>query len=65
MMTHVDDVARAIHRALTVRHRGFELVHIATDNPGRITSIRRARKVLGFHPRYRMESDSFKVLPDK
>ncbi len=55
MATHVDDVARSIHRALKVRHRGFELFHIAAENSGRITSIRRSQKELGFHPQHRID----------
>ena len=56
MGTHVDDVARAIHLALTVPHNGYEVLHIAADNPKRPTEIARARQVLGFRPRYRVEA---------
>ncbi len=55
MATHVDDVARSIHRALRIHHRGFELIHVAADSPGRVTSIRRARKILGFQPKHRID----------
>lgn len=54
MSTHVDDVAHAIHLALTVPHTGYEVLHIAADNPGQITEIQRAKEVLGFSPRYRV-----------
>ncbi|MBI4028310.1 MAG: NAD(P)-dependent oxidoreductase [Verrucomicrobia bacterium] len=55
MTTHVEDVARAIRLALTAKVSGFTLIHVASDNPGRITSIARARKLLGFHPQHRFE----------
>jgi len=55
MTTHVDDVARAIHLALTAPNIGFELLHIAADNTGRVTEIARAKEVLGFWPAHRLD----------
>lgn len=55
MVTHVEDVARAIHLSLTVPIVRYEVIHIASDNKYRVTSIERARRVLGFWPKYRLD----------
>ncbi len=55
MATHVNDVAHAVHLALTVPNLRYEVLHIAADNVGRVTSIDRAREVLGFWPRYSLD----------
>jgi len=55
MATHVEDVAHAIHLALTVPDIRYEVLHIASDNKGRVTSIDRAKKVLGFWPKYKLD----------
>ena len=56
MSTHVADVARAIHLSLTKSLKGYQLIHIASDNKGRITKIDRAKELLGFTPEYRLDS---------
>lgn len=55
MATHVEDIARAIHLSLTVPGLSFEILHIASDNPGRVTSIQKAKDLLGFWPRYQLK----------
>lgn len=55
MATHVSDVARAIHRALTVPDLKFEILNIAANNPGRLSNIQRAAQVLGFTPQWRLK----------
>jgi uronate dehydrogenase len=54
MATHISDVARAIHLALTVPNLHWEIIHIAADNKDRLTTIRKAKDVLGFWPRMKL-----------
>lgn len=54
MATHVEDVAHAIHLALTVPNVRYEVLHVASDNQGSVTSIDRAKQVLGFWPKHRL-----------
>lgn len=56
MATRLEDVARAIHLALTKPDIRYETIHIAADNPGRVTEIQRAKDVLGFTAEYRLRS---------
>ena|ERR1051326_278986 len=55
MATHVEDVARAIHLSLTAPNVRYEVIHIASDNKCRVTSIHRAKRMLGFWPKHRLE----------
>jgi nucleoside-diphosphate-sugar epimerase len=55
MATHVADVARAIHLTLTVPDLRFEIIHVAADNRGRLTDIQKAKELLGFWPKRRLE----------
>lgn len=55
MSTHVEDIARAIHLSLTVPGLAFEIFHIAADNDGRVTSIQKAKDILGFWPRHQLK----------
>jgi nucleoside-diphosphate-sugar epimerase len=55
LRTHVDDVARAIRLAVEAESTGYELVHIAGANNDRVTSIERARQILGFEPEHRID----------
>jgi uronate dehydrogenase len=57
MTTHVSDVARAIHLALTVPNARFEIIHIAADNRGRMTEIQKAKDFLGFWPKRRLDGE--------
>lgn len=55
MTTHVSDVSRAIRLALTKPKLKFEIIHIAADNAGRLTEIQKAKDVLGFWPKWKLE----------
>jgi len=55
MTTHVGDAAHAIHLALQAPNIGFEIIHIAADNEGRLTKIQKAKDVLGFWPKWKLK----------
>lgn len=55
MATHVSDVARAIHLALTTPNLQYELINIASDNANRFVQIQRAKDVLGFWPQRKLD----------
>lgn len=55
MATHVEDVARAIRLALVAPNIQYEIIHVAADNLGRLTDIRKAKELLGFWPKHRLD----------
>jgi nucleoside-diphosphate-sugar epimerase len=55
LRTHVDDVAQAIRLAVEADLSGYELFHIAAEHRDTVSSIDRARRVLGFRPQHRID----------